>query len=43
MTAPRLTHTLRLPGGERVTVRPAYPGDAEILQRYIRGLSATSR
>jgi GNAT superfamily N-acetyltransferase len=41
--APHLTHTLRLPGGERVTVRPAYPGDAEILQSYIRELSATSR
>jgi hypothetical protein len=41
--APRLTHRLRLPGGEHVTVRPAYPGDAEILQSYIRGLSATSR
>jgi GNAT superfamily N-acetyltransferase len=43
LSASRSTHTLRLPGGERVRVRPARPGDAEILQSYFRGLSATSR
>jgi GNAT superfamily N-acetyltransferase len=45
LSAPRSTptHTLRLPGGERVTVRAARPDDAENLQSYVRGLSATSR
>ena len=43
--APRSTetHMLRLPGGERVTVRPARPDDAEKVQTYVRGLSALSR
>ena len=40
---PRLTHGLRLPGGERVTVRPVCPRDAGILQAYVRGLSPDSR
>jgi acetyltransferase len=37
------SHTLRRPGGERVTVRPASPGDAEMLQAYVRELSASAR
>src|SRR5262245_6598946 len=36
-------HTLRLPAGERVTVRPAGPGDADRLQAYVRQLSANAR
>jgi GNAT superfamily N-acetyltransferase len=36
-------HTLYLPGGERVTVRLAHPGDAEMLQAYVRALSAIAR
>lgn len=35
--------TLRLRGGAAVTVRPAGPGDGEIVQSYIRGLSPSSR
>jgi acetyltransferase len=35
--------SFRLPGGEQVTVRPACPQDAEIIQAYIRGLSPASR
>jgi GNAT superfamily N-acetyltransferase len=38
-----LTQTLGVPGGQRVTVRPAGPGDAEMLQAYVRGLSASAR
>src|SRR5262245_27004912 len=37
------THTLRLPGGKRVTIRPAGPDDAEILQAHVRELSANAR
>jgi GNAT superfamily N-acetyltransferase len=37
------SHTLCLPGGECVMVRPARPGDAENLQSYVRGPFATSR
>jgi GNAT superfamily N-acetyltransferase len=36
-------HTVRLPGGGRVTVRLARPGDAEMLQAYVRALSAIAR
>ena len=36
-------HTLRLLGGERVTVRLAGPEDAEMLQAYVRELSASAR
>ena len=36
-------HAIHLPGGERVTVRPARPGDAEMLQAYVRELSASAR
>jgi hypothetical protein len=43
ISAPRSTHTLRLPGGELVRVRPARPSDVEILQGYFCGLSATSQ
>jgi L-amino acid N-acyltransferase YncA len=38
-----LIHTISLPGGERVIVRPAGPGDAESLQTYVRKLSASAR
>jgi hypothetical protein len=38
-----MIHTLSLPGGEHVTVRPAGPGDAETLQAYVRELSASAR
>jgi len=37
------THTLRLPVGETVTIRPAGPGDADRLQLYVRQLSANAR
>jgi acetyltransferase len=46
LTPPQQTthsHTLRLPGGESVTVRPVGTGDAEMLQAYIRELSAGAR
>ncbi|MEO5733968.1 MAG: bifunctional acetate--CoA ligase family protein/GNAT family N-acetyltransferase [Rubrivivax sp.] len=33
----------QLKGGDRVTVRPIHPGDAEMLQTLVRGLSAESR
>src|SRR6266568_1286963 len=35
---PRLVHALRLPGGERVMLRPVCPRDAEALQNYVRAL-----
>jgi acetyltransferase len=35
--------TLRLRGGAVVTVRAAGPGDGDIIQSYIRGLSPSSR
>ncbi len=38
-----LAQLLYLPGGERVTVRPAGPQDAESIQAYIHGLSPASR
>ncbi|MGP0093927.1 MAG: N-acetyltransferase family protein [Xanthobacteraceae bacterium] len=38
-----MTQLLYLPGGERVTVRPAGPQDAESIQAYIHGLSPASR
>jgi len=34
---------MRLPGDERVTVRPAGPNDAERVQAYVRGLSPAAR
>jgi GNAT superfamily N-acetyltransferase len=37
------SHTLRLPGGESVTVRPVGTSDAEMLQAYVRELSASAR
>ncbi len=40
---PHLIHGLRLPGGERVTVRPVCPQDAGVLQAYVRGLSPEAR
>jgi GNAT superfamily N-acetyltransferase len=40
---PRLTHLLRLPGGEAVIVRPARPEDAGRLQAYVRSLSPEAR
>jgi acetyltransferase len=46
LNAPQQTthcHTLRLPGGESVTVRPVDTSDAEILQAYVRELSASAR
>jgi GNAT superfamily N-acetyltransferase len=39
----RLNHTLRLPVGQRVSVRPLRSQDAEVLQAYVRGLSRESR
>ncbi len=39
----RMTHALRLPGGERVRVRPIRSQDAGVLQAYVRGLSLESR
>jgi GNAT superfamily N-acetyltransferase len=36
-------HTLCLPGGEHVVVRAAAPGDADMLQAYVRKLSASAR
>jgi acetyltransferase len=38
-----LVETLQLRGGPVVTVRPARPGDGDIIQCYIRGLSPSSR
>jgi acetyltransferase len=35
--------SLHLPGGERVTVLAARPGDAEMLQAYVRELSVRAR
>jgi acetyltransferase len=40
---PRLVCALRLPAGECVTLRPIGPGDAGVLQAYVRGLSPESR
>src|ERR1700674_2088968 len=40
---PDLIHGLRVPGGERVTVRPVCPQDAGVLQTYVRALSADGR
>jgi len=40
---PQLIHGLRLPGGERVTVRPVCPQDAGVLQTYVRALSPDAR
>jgi GNAT superfamily N-acetyltransferase len=40
---PRLVHTLRLDGGERVTLRPVGPADAGPLQAYVRALSPQAR
>ncbi len=40
---PRLVHALRLPGGERVMLRPVCPRDAEALQDYVRALSPDAR
>jgi GNAT superfamily N-acetyltransferase len=40
---PQLIHGLRLPGGERVTVRPVCPRDAGVLQAYVRALSPDAR
>jgi GNAT superfamily N-acetyltransferase len=37
------SHTVHLPGGERVTVRMARPADAEMLQAYVRELSVSAR
>jgi acetyltransferase len=34
---------LRLPGGERVLVRPVRPRDADVLQAYVHALSPNSR
>lgn len=36
-------HEWQLKGGDRVTVRPIHPDDAEMLQALVRGLSAESR
>ena len=44
LSSPRAPlHTLRLPGGEHVTVRLTRPDDAEMLQTYVRALSAIAR
>ena len=46
LTPPQQTtrsHTLHLPGGESVTVRPVSASDAEMLQAYVRELSASAR
>jgi len=44
LSSPRAPlHTLRLPGGEQVTVGLARPDDAEMLQTYVRALSAIAR
>ena len=40
---PQLIHGLSLPGGERVTVRPVCPRDADVLQTYVRALSPDAR
>jgi GNAT superfamily N-acetyltransferase len=40
---PRIVRALRLPGGERVLVRPVRPPDAAVLQAYVRALSPASR
>jgi GNAT superfamily N-acetyltransferase len=39
----RRIHPLRLPGGQRATVRPVGPSDADIMQAYVRGLSPAAR
>jgi GNAT superfamily N-acetyltransferase len=41
--APRLMGISRLPGGERVTLRPVCPRDSDGVQAYVRGLSPSSR
>lgn len=41
--ASRSANALRLRGGAAVTVRPAGPGDDDVIQSYIRGLSPSSR
>ncbi len=43
LSAPPSAHSLRSFGGRQVTVRPARPDDAGMLQSYIRGLSLGSR
>jgi GNAT superfamily N-acetyltransferase len=43
LSAPLSAHTLRSFGGRQVTVRPARPDDAGMLQSYVRGLSLGSR
>ncbi len=40
---PDPVRAVHLPGGEKVTVRPARPQDTSMIQAYIRGLSAASR
>src|ERR1700759_5573665 len=41
---PVLTNeSIRLPGGNHVSVRPARPNDRELIQSYVRGLSPASR
>ncbi len=40
---PRLICALGLPTGQCVTLRPIGPGDAGVLQAYVRGLSPESR
>jgi GNAT superfamily N-acetyltransferase len=40
---PRLVHSVCLPGAPSVTVRPASPGDCDVIRSYIRQLSAGSR
>lgn len=37
------SHTVHLPGGERVTVRVARPADGEMVQAYVRELSVSAR
>jgi GNAT superfamily N-acetyltransferase len=43
LSAPPPAHTWRSFGGRQVTIRPARPDDAGMLQSYIRGLSLGSR
>ena len=40
---PDPVRAVHLPGGEKVTVRPARPQDTSMIQAYIRGLSPASR
>ncbi len=37
------TESLRLPGGNHVSVRPVRPDDLQLIQSYVRGLSPASR